>query len=541
MDGGGGGGGEAMSMSMSFKFSLRSPMASFLESSISSKLRRYISNYSDDILSEYITVLVCNGKDQYQAKQDLDAFLGDKTTEFVEWLWDLLYEYARKHNEEVICFTHSKHANVDKNEFKGIREQASGYEYDDHKDATRYTLLSPRYPALTPQSSTGYQGMSQVRRKGTLTKLGAVEDKKSNSGCVQQNTKYMDQINKIVSSNFNAKSKEHSQLPNRELGPRKPESSLLEQPCLGQIYSEKPRVSVWDRLGKPSDKVPASQTALDVNLTDVEKHKEVLKNSSRELRLSVDNVGRRILKENTPQGDELYGEKPLILDHGLSNNGRKRHFGDLSTGPVDLSASFLTERNADSQHDENSKGIKKPNLEPRDLKPNLNVVSLKEMAVVKKKLRQVQMEMVKLRSKQMEMLKDGNTSLLSQSGAFNHADEDIDPKAVYVKNVHFAASKEALSSYFSKCGTIKNVIMLTDKATGQPKGSAFITFTDEESVDRAVALAGSTFLSRQLKIFRTMKTSAAALEVKLSETPSYQSSGKLESLRTIVIPDYTFR
>jgi hypothetical protein len=30
-------------------------------------------------------VLVCNGKDQYQARDDLEAFLGERTADFVSW------------------------------------------------------------------------------------------------------------------------------------------------------------------------------------------------------------------------------------------------------------------------------------------------------------------------------------------------------------------------------------------------------------------------------------------------------------------------
>ena len=30
-------------------------------------------------------MLVCNGKDQYQARDDLEAFLGERTADFVSW------------------------------------------------------------------------------------------------------------------------------------------------------------------------------------------------------------------------------------------------------------------------------------------------------------------------------------------------------------------------------------------------------------------------------------------------------------------------
>ena len=39
---------------------------------------------------EYITVLVCNGKHQYQARDDLEAFLGKRSADFVSWYVCLL-------------------------------------------------------------------------------------------------------------------------------------------------------------------------------------------------------------------------------------------------------------------------------------------------------------------------------------------------------------------------------------------------------------------------------------------------------------------
>ncbi|MBA0564351.1 hypothetical protein Golob_009299, partial [Gossypium lobatum] len=41
---------------------------------------------------EYVVVLVSNGKSQSEANSELEPFLGDTTTEFVSWLWDVLSE-----------------------------------------------------------------------------------------------------------------------------------------------------------------------------------------------------------------------------------------------------------------------------------------------------------------------------------------------------------------------------------------------------------------------------------------------------------------
>ncbi|KAL1511058.1 hypothetical protein AB1Y20_005882 [Prymnesium parvum] len=46
--------------------------------------------HSDDVLPEYVMVMVQNGKPKSQMRADLEAFLGSKSRVFVDWLWDLL-------------------------------------------------------------------------------------------------------------------------------------------------------------------------------------------------------------------------------------------------------------------------------------------------------------------------------------------------------------------------------------------------------------------------------------------------------------------
>ncbi|XP_065869678.1 uncharacterized protein [Euphorbia lathyris] len=48
--------------------------------------------------------------------------------------------------------------------------------------------------------------------------------------------------------------------------------------------------------------------------------------------------------------------------------------------------------------------------------------------------------------------------------------EDADSRTIFVSNVHFAATKDSLSRHFNKFGEVLKVIIMTDAATGQPKG-----------------------------------------------------------------------
>ncbi|GMJ01448.1 hypothetical protein like AT3G12640 [Hibiscus trionum] len=84
--------------------------------------------------------------------------------------------------------------------------------------------------------------------------------------------------------------------------------------------------------------------------------------------------------------------------------------------------------------------------------------------------------------------------------------EDADSRTIFVSNVHFAATKDSLSRHFNKFGEVLKVVIVTDAATGQPKGSAYVEFTRKEAADNALSLDGTSFMSRILKVVK--KTSA---------------------------------
>ncbi|KAK4253685.1 hypothetical protein QN277_010327 [Acacia crassicarpa] len=87
--------------------------------------------------------------------------------------------------------------------------------------------------------------------------------------------------------------------------------------------------------------------------------------------------------------------------------------------------------------------------------------------------------------------------------------DDADSRTIFVSNVHFAATKDSLSRHFNKFGEVLKVIILTEAATGQPKGSAYVEFMKKEAADNALSLDGTSFMSRILKV---VKKSAAHVE-----------------------------
>ncbi|GFZ00461.1 RNA binding (RRM/RBD/RNP motifs) family protein [Actinidia rufa] len=80
--------------------------------------------------------------------------------------------------------------------------------------------------------------------------------------------------------------------------------------------------------------------------------------------------------------------------------------------------------------------------------------------------------------------------------------EDADSRTIFVNNVHFAATKDSLSRHFNKFGDVLKVGIVTDAATGQPKGSAYVEFMRKDAAENALSLDGTSFMSRLLKVVR---------------------------------------
>lgn len=64
----------------------------------------------------------------------------------------------------------------------------------------------------------------------------------------------------------------------------------------------------------------------------------------------------------------------------------------------------------------------------------------------------------------------------------------------------YAATGDQLSAHFADCGTINRVTIMCNKATGMPKGFAYIEFEDLNAAQNALILNESTFLGRPLKV-----------------------------------------
>ncbi|KAA8521002.1 hypothetical protein F0562_011710 [Nyssa sinensis] len=477
----------------SFKIDRKSSVASKLKSSISKKLVEFLGNYTDDVLAEYITVLVCNGKNQNQARDDLEAFLGEMSGEFVSWLWDLLLKYGHQSNS-VIGLSDPKDVtsngpcngnagrDLRSDSLKNLQNHSSGNV--DSSLTTTKKFYHPSTYACDPVPSGGMEfsegsqycegsvvllnGVntnkvgSQTHRSAILREVAAAENIHDNSlmhgpfrmggSSViptgrEQSIQCVDKSKKFVDSNCNGLPDQLLHLPKRETISRNSQSSVTEGPCTRQISdanvlarsppravsavsceNKKSRGSVWDRLGKPCENFISDQT-IDAHGADiVEQDHKVLDQHTKlhpvlneqlsgRMKNEVNEPDKRCTANNPGEHRKMEHDVTISKLHIANNIRRKRHFGEISTGPSSGSVSVVGENAMDPQYKESADDVKRLTMTSQAseaTKPAL----VSQVQDVKKRLLQIESEMSKLRAKQLKMKKDGRPNVLSNSGTF---------------------------------------------------------------------------------------------------------------------------
>ena len=60
-------------------------------------------------------------------------------------------------------------------------------------------------------------------------------------------------------------------------------------------------------------------------------------------------------------------------------------------------------------------------------------------------------------------------------------------KNIFVGNLSFGATEDAVRSLFEAYGTVERVSIVTDRDTGQARGFGFVEMTNAAEADRAIA------------------------------------------------------
>jgi RNA recognition motif-containing protein len=71
---------------------------------------------------------------------------------------------------------------------------------------------------------------------------------------------------------------------------------------------------------------------------------------------------------------------------------------------------------------------------------------------------------------------------------------------LYVGNLPFSATEEAVRNLFTAHGTVEKVSLISDRDTGRPRGFGFVEMSNSDASRAMQALNGSDFDGRALKI-----------------------------------------
>jgi RNA recognition motif-containing protein len=71
---------------------------------------------------------------------------------------------------------------------------------------------------------------------------------------------------------------------------------------------------------------------------------------------------------------------------------------------------------------------------------------------------------------------------------------------LYVGNLPFTATEEAVHALFAKHGTVEKVSLITDRETGRPRGFGFVEMSNADASRAMQALNGVDFDGRSLKV-----------------------------------------
>lgn len=71
---------------------------------------------------------------------------------------------------------------------------------------------------------------------------------------------------------------------------------------------------------------------------------------------------------------------------------------------------------------------------------------------------------------------------------------------LYVGNLPFSATDDAVRALFSKHGTVEKVALITDRETGRPRGFGFVEMSNADASRAMQALNGADMDGRALKV-----------------------------------------
>jgi len=101
---------------------------------------------------------------------------------------------------------------------------------------------------------------------------------------------------------------------------------------------------------------------------------------------------------------------------------------------------------------------------------------------------------------------------------------------LFVGNLPYSATEQTLRELFGEVGTVREVVLPTDRETGRPRGFAFVEFESDEAAERCIAtMNGKDLKGRALRVneaeSRPPRPGGAGPSFRPAGAPGYRPSG----------------
>ncbi|CAH2053889.1 unnamed protein product [Thlaspi arvense] len=516
-----------------------------LKERVKVKLKEYMGNYTDDTLVEYVIVLLRNGRRKEEAKNELKIFLADDSDSFVAWLWDHLAEsldeYFSSHMNEdkalVQMDSESEKGRSGSRRSRQWRSQPSNapdvppllssevhkihdYKKKDHKKRHDRRSPSPQSESHRKRIRTERNEKREAKAKPDVSRRllqFAVRDALATSKPSNCSTEpSLKRLRSVVSASTEDASDPDPAPKIRSVARVvNPTATVLKAVAEAAEDAKKPKSgrSVFDRI---SHSTGFSET-LDQHmvLSEVSTEKENCRN------FSEDQEPLQHQYSQSLDNNGVYVENRTSFDTSLQPNfssDRSRLGSSVDVSP----SNFPGNRVNNLQH---RLVVDPERVNGTDYQNHLTEVATKHKTasfsgnvytgktvggrlVSSEAITQSSTEKVlggMMGNGNIKPVADGkedSTNKKSVPGTLSTIRplEDASSRTIFVANVHFAATKDSLSKHFNKFGEVLKAVIVTDPATGQPSGSAYIEFTRKEAAESALSLDGTSFMSRILKI-----------------------------------------
>ncbi|KAJ4779801.1 Polyadenylate-binding protein 2 [Rhynchospora pubera] len=480
----------------------------------------------DETLVEYVMVLLRNGRRKADAAGELRVFLGDDDSRaFVEWLWDHLSS-----NLPIYC--PPPPPSVPPTSKRGRRDHdsepdAKANDHDKEKKTKRQKIL-----------------WDMDKDKDTKMRPTDARDPP------RETERDMFPLRSVVTSVLNPAAAAHQYQSDNAKQPhsrrRKPLRQHHPQPSKGDLAS-RPAVDAPRRLlqsavrdaVKPMRHLSYATTQPEPQPPSMNRLRSVLSAPSSEFLLGRDEFKQDVKEQEEEQQQEqehMYstspsprpaqGPRPVIpaprssvfdrlgLSRGGAENSHPEFEDKYSSDSASDKDSYEMVEYSVAQDKETEVVSKKVPGAPASrfaskpskiLNISVNVNTWKSPDMVQ------ETHSFSLQNNQVSKAENPeaavpamvqNVPTRTQTPVASRSLEDPDCRTLFVSNVHFGATKDALSRHFNKFGAVLKVIILTDVNTGQPTGSAYVEFLQKESTEAALSLNGTSFMSRILKVVR---------------------------------------